>query len=427
MASTAPDYSAEGTAKVEGLRYAARQPILDSHGVLHGYELLFREGPINSFSGDGNAATRAMLDNTLFFGLDRLSGGLPVFVNCTEEALRERMVLVLPPTHTVLELLETIDPTDALLAICHELKGLGYRFALDDFVLSAAWKPFIALADYIKVDLSITTPQQRAALVAYLRSCKPVPKVQLVAERVETEVELAIAMQEGFKLFQGYFFCRPIIFHNRTIPANQLVRLKILQEVTRTPLDTHLISNLVKRDASLTYRLLRVVNSPIYGLRKEIRSIHAALILAGDEMFRRVLTLAITAELVGNRPTEILRMSFLRGRFCELAAPELGRDPTEQYLLGILSLMPAMLQVPMEQIVHSMPLRGPVQAALLGESNTERTLLEWLMSYEIGDWESCDRVAAKAGLPAAMLLDLYGTAVLWAETNLSLPAFSKKS
>ena len=402
----------------ETMRYVARQPIMDERG-LHGYELLFRCGPASrAFCGNGESATRTVLDNAMTLGLERLTGGMPAFVNCTQESLEERLVMVLPPDKTVLELLETLQPTDALWHACRELKGHGYRVALDDFMWRQEWMRFFELADYVKVDLSITSRAERSRIISMLRG----NPAALIAERVETQQDLEMARSEGFRLFQGYYFSRPVLMEGRAIPANRLVHLELLLALQDEPLDTQRISALVKRDASLTYRLLRLVNSPLYGVGKEVRSIHAALVMVGDAMFRRVATLAIAAELQGGRSNELLRMAFLRGRFCELAAALTGEDSKEQYLLGILSLLPAMLQVPMETIAGSLPLRAEMRSALLGINNRQRVILNWVMSYEQCAWERCDALAREIDVSLALLPEIYVDSMLWAETNLGAAA-----
>lgn len=409
-------------ARSDVFRYVARQPIMDERG-LHGYELLFRGGPEGrTFSGDGNTATRAMLDNTITFGLEKLSGGVPAFVNCTQEALEDRLVMVLPPEQTVLEILETLEPSDTLFAACQELKAAGYRLALDDFEWKPEWTRFVPLADYIKVDLSITTRDQRRNLIKQIKQINQIKgnPALLIAERVETQEDLEHARADGFTLFQGYYFCKPVMVENRALPANRLVQLEMLQALLEEPLKIRRIASLVKRDASLTYRLLRMVNSPIYGIGKAVRSIEAALVLIGDQMFRRVAILAIAGEMKGGQSAELLRMAFLRARFCELASETSGQDATEQYLLGILSLLPAMLRTPMERIAEAMPLRGEVRQALIGVPNQERTLLGWVEAYERGDWELCDSLALAAHLPIGSLPVLYAEALEWAETSLNL-------
>jgi EAL and modified HD-GYP domain-containing signal transduction protein len=225
---------------------------------------------------------------------------------------------------------------------------------------------------------------------------------------------------EGFTLFQGYYFCRPVVIENRDIPANRLVQLEILAATLEFPMNVQRVSALVKRDPSLTYRLLRMVNSPMYATHKKVTSIQDALMLIGDDMFRRLAMLATACELKGNQTSELLRMAFLRGRFCELAAPASGQDPTEQYLLGILSLIPAMLSLPMEFVVKALPLRNELRDALLGHNNTERAVLDLLVGHEMANWGRCEDLAGAAGLQVEDMPQLYSEAAQWAESNMSL-------
>ena len=270
----------------EHSRYVARQPILDARGKVYGYELLFRAGPTQGFSGDGDLATQTMLDNTVLYGLEKLAGGMPAFVNCTQDALVNRLVEVLPAHTTVLEVLETLEPTEELLKACLALKHKGFRIALDDFVWAPEWEPFLAIADYVKVDISISGPNERARLIQRLRG----RATHLLAERVETQAEFEQTRMEGFSLFQGFYFCHPMLIKNREIPTNRMIHLELLRALLHDPLDHLALSELVKRDPSLTYRLLRLVNSPVFGMRNEVRSIQAALGLVGDGLFRRMAT-----------------------------------------------------------------------------------------------------------------------------------------
>jgi EAL and modified HD-GYP domain-containing signal transduction protein len=398
----------------DGLRYVARQPIMDLRGRVHGYELLFRAGPEATFRGDGDLATRTMLDNTVIFGLERLTGGLPAFVNCTREALTDDLVRVLPAGMTVLEILENLEPTPTLIAACRKLKTSGFRLALDDFTFKPKWGPLVELADYIKMDFAVTGPQERETILKRLRAVT----VALVAEKVETQEELKQARAEGFTLFQGYYFCRPVLMENRKVPANRLSQIEILQLLRDESIELRKLTQLVKRDASLTYRLLRVVNSPLCAIRQEVNSIQSALLAVGEETFRRILTLAITSELCSDQPAEVLRMSFVRGRFCELAAALCALNPTEQYLLGMLSLLPAMLRLPMEELTPALPLRNEIRRALEGVANPERSLLQWLECHEYGDWTGCDAVVLANGLTEAQVAGCYAEAVEWAEEAL---------
>ncbi len=398
------------------LRYLARQPIMDLNGRVHGYELLFRAGPEAFFRGDGDHATRTMLDNTVIFGLEKLTGGVPAFVNCTSESLIEEMVHVLPSGMTVLEILESLDPTPELIAACRKLKTAGFRLALDDFTWKPGFDPLVEMADYVKVDFLQTGAEERKSLLQRLRGVT----VALIAEKIETQEEYKQACKEGFTLFQGYYFCRPALLENRKIPANRLSQIEILQALRSKVLDLHKLTMLLKRDPSLTYRLLRLVNSPMCAIRQEVNSIQAALLAVGEDTFRRIATLAIASELNSGQPAEILRMAFVRGRFCELAAEMYDLDATEQYLLGMLSLLPAMLRLPMEKLAHELPMREEIREALLGKASTERSLLQWLEHHELGDWNACDAVFHAYGLDQEFLVACYTEALVWAETPAGL-------
>ena len=398
------------------LRYVARQPILDLRGRVHGYELLFRAGPEAVFRGDGDLATRTMLDNSVLFGMDKLTSGLPAFVNCTAESLTERLVDILPPSMTVLEILETVDPTPQVIVACRKLKETGFRLALDDFIWSPKWAPLVELADYVKVDFMQLNAAAREQLQKRLKGAA----VALIAEKVETQEEYKQACKEGFTYFQGYYFCRPVLLKGRRVPANRLFHIRIMELLQHQPMDLKQIGDLVKRDASLAYRLLRLVNSPICAIRQEVRSIEAALVAVGEDAFRRIATVAIASELNANRPPEILRMAFVRGRFCELAARLCALDPTEQYLLGMFSLLPAMLEISMVELAPNLPLREKIREALVGALSRDSSLLMWADRYEHGDWMRCDAIAQSYSLNQETLVRCFEEAVVWAEAALHL-------
>jgi len=395
----------------DGLRYVARQPILDLRGRLHAYELLFRSGPEQGFRGDSDLATRTMLDNTVIFGLERLTGGVSAFVNCTREALTDNLVEILPPGICVLEILETVEPTPELVDACRRLKKAGFRLALDDFIWKPGYEPLIELSDYIKVDFLLSGEKERHELLNRLHGAP----VALLAEKIETQEQYRTACSEGFTLIQGYYFCRPEVIQNRKIPPNRITQIEILRLLRQENIDLQELCPLVKQDTSLTYRLLRLINSPVYGMRQQINSVKMAMIAVGEVGFRRLATLAITSELNGDQPVELLRMAFIRARFCELAAEPCGLDSTEQYLLGMLSLLPAMLRVSMQELTPSLPLREEVCIALMGAPIPERKLLDWLLANEQGNWAACDAIAAENGLDRETLLRSYEQAVVWAE------------
>ncbi|MGA2536994.1 MAG: HDOD domain-containing protein [Terracidiphilus sp.] len=399
-----------------GSRYVARQPILDLHGQIYGYELLYRVGTETEFRADGELASRTILDNTVIFGVENFTGGSLAFINCTSETLTEELVSVLPTNMTVLEILETVEPLPDLIAACGRLKALGFKLALDDFVWAPEFAPLVDLADYIKVDFKLTGAQKRRELIKRLKG----KNIQFLAEKVETQQEYEQACAEGFTLFQGYYFCRPELVKNRKVPSNRLCHFEILRLLNTDPIDLLELSRTVKRDESLTYRLLRLVNSAAYAVREEVTSVQSALMILGEDTFRRVAMLAIVTELNSGRPQEILRMSMVRGRFCELASALCGFSYTEQYLLGMLSLLPAMLSIPMETLTPSLPLRKEIKAALEGAVNREGCLLGWLRANEAGDWAACESIIKINRLKQQDVNKCYIDAILWAESQFLL-------
>lgn len=396
------------------VRYVTRQPILDLRGKVHAYQLLFSEGPETVLRVDREAAARAMIDNTVIFGMGKLTAGLPAFVPCTEATLTETLVEVLPSGMTVLELPYSAEPSASLMAGCRDLRAIGYRIALDAFRWRPGIEPLVESAAYIKVDFSATTAQERRKLMPRLKGAAAV----LVAEQVQTQDEFTQARDEGFGLVQGFFFCRPVVLESRKVPVNRVAQVEILRALQDESLNLHKLTQLVKRDASLTYRILRVINSPVCAMPQEVHSVQAALLAVGEETFRRMATVAITSEMNAGQTSELLRMAFVRGRFCELASRFCEWDSTEQYLLGLLSLLPAMLRAPIQELASSLPLRIEIRQALAGNNLPERQLLNWVEHHERAAWAECDAIGNALGVAPNRLTGCYQEAVAWAEAAL---------
>jgi len=396
----------------------ARQPILDAHGRVHGYELLFRDGPQAAPRGDGETASRAILDDAVLFGLERLTNGLPGFVHCTVDTLTEQLVQVLPASMTVLVVPAGAEPVPELIRACLELKAAGFRLAIEYEPLSSQPQPLAERADYITVDFSRLDDEARGRMRGELR---PFTAAK-IATKVATQEDFQQAAAAGFTLFEGDYFCQPVVVKNRKATGNRFFHFELLRHLNRESIDLKKVAELVLRDAALTYRLLRLVNSPICAIQREVTSIEAALIIIGEQAFRRIATLAILSELNEGQPQEILQMALVRARFCALAAEMCAQDAAEQYLLGLLSLLPAMLGLPMEALTPSLPLRAEVRDALEGAANAERALLTWFEVHERGDWTACDAIAAANCLSIKKLVHSYGEAVDWARATLHAAA-----
>lgn len=396
------------------LRYVSRQPILNLRGRVHGYELLFRHGPDALSRGEGDIAARTMLDNAVIFGLERFTDGLPAFIGCSAEALTERLVHVLPPGKAILGIPASLEKTTRLVEACRELKAQGFGLALDDFTWNANVEPLVRLADYIRVDFTRLGASERE----HLRRLNS-GSLSVVAKKVETQEDYKQACSEGFTLFQGCYFCHPMLLKKTKLPSNRISHFEIVRLLHHDPIDVQQITRLVMSDAALTYRVLRLVNSPIYALHRELSSIESAIIILGDDTLRRILSLAILSEMNADQPPEILHMALVRARFCELAARSTWLDPAEQYLLGMFSLVPAMLRLPMEELTSSLPLRRQICDALLGTANAERSLLTWLEHHERGHWEASDSVIQTVGITQEKMNQCYAEALIWARAAVS--------
>lgn len=405
-------------AAAEATSFIARQPIFDRVQRVFGYELLFRSGFENYFTGEGDSATRQTLDTAIFQGLDALTHGTKAFLNCTRDSLTNGLVTVLPPASTVLEILETVEVDDEVLAACSELKKLGFQIALDDFVPGTSCDRLIGLADYIKLDFRANAPEELAAIQRHLR--RSGVRMALLAEKVETADEFERAKAAGYHYFQGYFFAQPKVLAVREIPGDRLLYLRLLSAVSKDPSDTREIEQLVMANAAICYRLLRLVNSAGFGVRGQVTSIRRALLLVGDDGFRKLVTVAAAACFAKEtgHATELTTLCLQRARFCELLAPLVGQPPAEQYLIGMLSVIDAMLGLPMEHILSVLSLRPPADEVLLGRASPIDVPLRLVECYERGDWKACSTIGSKHGLKAPRLKDLYLESLLWANRKI---------
>jgi EAL and modified HD-GYP domain-containing signal transduction protein len=385
-----------------------RLPILDTHNTVLGYELLCRGGFDSSPLGEADEAGAKLAES-----LERLSRGLLVFIPRSAAALVRGGGIGLPAQRTVMQLASSAEPTPELVEACRELRVSGHGLALDEDAENS--EILTEFANYIKVDFAGFDIAARKRLVARAKGAS----AKLVASNVETREQFIQAQAEGFDLFEGYYFSRSQSKKDKRIPGNKLVHLEILELIQSDPFDLNRLSQLVSCDPSLTFRLLRLVNSPMCAVRQEVTSIQSALLLVGQDVFRHIASMAIATDLNAEQPAEILRMALVRSRFCELAASSCNLTQSEQYLLGMVSLFPAMMDVRTDELVKMLPLRKAACDALLGKEIVEGALLRWIMAIERGDWAACDAVAAKHGLKQKILARQYRDAIAWAEATLS--------
>ncbi|HLW84387.1 MAG TPA: HDOD domain-containing protein [Candidatus Sulfotelmatobacter sp.] len=396
------------------LRFVARQPIFDREEKVFGYELLFRNGLENSFvSADADAAneaSRATLDSSLLMGLNVLCDGKRAFVNCTRDTLIKGLVTLLPSQSTVVEILESVPADPDVIGACGRLKEAGYLIALDDYVADDPREPLADMADIIKVELKLTTVEQRVALIKRYGPWR----CRMLAEKVETQAEFAAARDQGFVYFQGYFFRRPEMLATHDMPANHLNYLRMLQAVSRPDLDLPAIEELIKGEASICYRLLRYLNSAVFGFNSEIHSVRHALSILGEREVRRWVRLVAAVGAGQDKTSDLVLSALVRARFGELLGPKVPHGESDLFLLGLLSLIDAMLEMPMAEVLEQIPLDRETKAVLLGQSSLLRPIYQSMLAHESGEWEAAAKVGESLHLDAEEVAGLYWQAQRWA-------------
>ena len=379
-------------------RFVARQPIFDESLKVWAYELLFRSSPENFFvETDGDEATSRVIANSfLLFGIDAIAEDGRAFINFTRNLLIKDYAIALPRERVVVEVLETVEPDEEVVAACRKLKKHGFVLALDDFVADSALEPLVDLADIVKVDFMLTDAASQRRLASQL-----LPRgVRLLAEKIETHEQLHLAKDMGYTLFQGFFFSKPVIISRKEIPGNKLHYLRILKELGKSQVDLKNLARTISQDVSISYKLLRYVNSTAMGLRQQVTSIERAVYLLGEQGSRRWISLAVLTGLGEDRTPELVKTSLIRAKFAELLGVACGREDrrSDYFLMGLFSLVDALLGRPMAEILEELPLAEDVRAGLLGEENLMRAVLDLIAAYEQGDWRSFARRIEALGI-----------------------------
>jgi c-di-GMP-related signal transduction protein len=393
-----------------GQRFLARQPILDRSQNVFGYELLFRNGVEDYFNADPELAARSALDSSLLFGINTLCDKRHAFVNCTREVLLKDLITLLPSNQTVAEILETVEPEDRVVAACKRLKAAGYLIALDDFAPNDPRIPLCEFADIIKVDIRATTLAERAGMMRRFGTAK----CKMLAEKLETPQEFHQARDMGFVYFQGYFFCRPELVSGREVPASRVHYIQLLEMVSCHELDMRELENLLKREASISYRLLRYLNSPIFGLALEVKSIRHAMAVLGEREMRRWIRLIVMVGAGEQKCSELVLMGLARARFCELLSTRLQSD-TDLFLMGLLSVMDAILEVGMDVLLEQVPVGSETKAVLLDQKSKLRPLYQLMLAQEAGDWSKSATLAKQLNLTDEEVASTWWQALQWAQ------------
>lgn len=393
--------------------YVARQAILDREKNVYGYELLFRDGKQNCFPSvaPDEATSKILASNHLTLGLDEITQGQIAFINFYEDTLLYRFPTSLDPMGVVIEIVETAPISKALLAACKHIKQLGYKLALDDHDFDPKWDVFLPYIDIIKIDVRESD---------YETIKKHIPKfldakLKIIAEKVETYEEFETYRDLGCHFFQGYFYARPEVIRQKNIPNSKLSLLELIGESAKSDMNFERINDIIERDVALSYMLLRFINNPTVNKRNKITSLRHALNYMGAVELKKFIALLALANLGDSKPMELLQVSLVRAKFCELLSQERGdsENPPKGFLVGLFSLIDALLDRKMENLLENLPLSDDLKDALCGQKNNLLSYLELAKTFETANWLRTRKIAQVLNVEQKLLHGIYNEAVVW--------------
>jgi c-di-GMP phosphodiesterase len=397
--------------------FIARQPIFGAEDTRVAYELLYRatRDATQAYNADvsptlmcGDTALHALLS----IGLEKLTGGVTAFVNITEEHLLGELYKIFDPQAVVLELLETVDGTPAVLDACQRAVADGYTLALDDYDGRPSLDVLLPYVKLVKIDVLDQDVPALAPRVTALRA----RGIEVLAERVETQDVLAQSRRIGCTMFQGYVYSRPETLDGRAVNVHQATVFNIIQLLSAPDTTDLALEESFRSHPSLSLSLLRIVNSASFGGRG-VESIPHAIRLVGREALTRWMLIMLVAS-VGARSAlthEAVTDALVRGRFCEtVTAHGASGDPAARFLVGLLSRMDVLLGLPMQEVLERLPVSKDVRDALLDGAGPHATMLMLADAYENADWALVDTLSADAELPS-----MYAEAVSWANDRLA--------
>ena len=394
--------------------FVARQPIFDINKKIYAYELLFRSGESNGFPDiDGETATTSLLSSSFFtVGIDKVGAGKLVFINFTEELLLNKTPQLFPPDKMMVEILEDVSPGPDIVAACQSLKDNGYSLALDDFVYSKQFEELLHLSDIIKIDFRLTPVETLGEMVETLKkyNCK------LLAEKVETYDEFNQAVELGFDYFQGYFFSKPEVLKNKDLSSSQVGMLRLISKINTEEFDVESLAGLVAQDVSITYKLLKYINSSHFARLQPLSSIRQAITFLGEDGFKMFVSLIATSKLSEGKPGELIRASIIRARFLEQIGNELKKDSSELFLLGLFLSIDAMLDQSIENVISKMALSDNLKEALVNRTGDLYVFVRLIETYEAGQWIAFRFAQKKLGLTDSMITEFYLDALDWADS-----------
>jgi len=374
------------------------------------YELLYRASPVSRTAqvGDPGGATLEVITGAaLEIGLDRLAGGLPVHINFPEELLVKLPDLPLQPARVVIEVLEDVRATPEVLQGIRMLRARGHRIALDDYAPPDSDPRLLEVADIVKLEVNYPPADELARLARQLQAAG----LELIAENVESREDFERCIELGFKGFQGNFLQQPETFSARRVPVNRVGALRLATALQSEDYSLDEVERLLSQDVSLTYRVLRCINSSYYNLPRRIESIRQAIVILGLDTLRQLCGL-LCLQGLDDRPPSLIMQAMTRGRMCEQLGKLAGaRDAGPFFITGLFSLLNALLGMPTRKVVEELPLTPAVVRALIAGEGPLGAALQCTRAYERGVWDH----AVYADLAPHLIRAAYVDSLFWAE------------
>ncbi|WP_455210645.1 EAL and HDOD domain-containing protein [Kaarinaea lacus] len=365
--------------------FVGRQPIYDRKIHVFGYELLFRSGDntadaFQQIGADGATST-TIINSYLEIGLDKLVGNRYAFINLTENFLLSEEALPISPKQVVLEVLENIAVDEALVKAVERLKLEGFIIALDDYIYDPSHKPLISMVDIIKIDIMQLNQQQ---LLEHVNLLKPY-NVKLLAEKVETMDEFAFCHKLGFDYFQGYFLSKPRVIKSTSLASNKLAVLNLLSVLMNSDSQTEEIEEAMAFDVSISYKMLKLINSAIFNLSRKVESIQQAIVILGRKKLRSWASMVAMAT-VDDRPSEMIHLAMTRAKMCEILAEKAGLPSLESYFtVGLFSALDILMEKELTELISPLPLDQEIIDALLKHAGDYGDALKCTLAYEVSD------------------------------------------
>lgn len=393
--------------------YVARQAITDANQDVYAYELLFRDGKSNCFPGiaPDEATSKIITSSHLTLGVEEITDGKPAFINFHEDTLLYRFPTSLDPNSVVIEIVETVPISQKLIQACKHIRDLGYKIALDDHDFDPKWDVFLPYIHIIKVDITECDYETVAASISKFKQAK----VKLVAERIETKEEFERYKALGFDYFQGYYFAVPEVTKQKNIPSSKLTLLDLMNASSVVNFDFDRISKIIAGDVGLSYMLLRFINNPIVNKSNKITSLRHALNYMGEVEVKKFIALLALANLADGKPPELVQMSLVRAKFCELVARARNDsdNPPTGFLVGLFSLLDSLLDQDMENLVAKLPISDELKLALCGKESFLRHYLALAVALERGNWAKVKKLASGLKLNQRLLHSFYNESLKW--------------